>query len=84
MKGVIRLTQISVSDLKVNAGKYVSMAQEQDILITKNGKVVAKLVTARPDKKASWGNIVSIFQASGLDMNEEEIGRAREERILRT
>ena len=41
MKGVIRLTQISVSDLKVNAGKYVSMAQEQDILITKNGKVVA-------------------------------------------
>lgn len=76
------MTQISVSDLKVNAGKYVGLAQEQDIFITKNGKVVAKLVTARPDKKASWENIVGIFHAAGLDMNDEEIAAAREERII--
>ena len=76
------MTQISVSDLKVNAGKYVSMAQEQDILITKNGKVVAKLVTARPDKKASWDNIVGIFRAANLNMTDAEIEQDREERIL--
>lgn len=78
------MTQISVSELKVNAGKYVGMAQEQDILITKNGKVVAKLVTARPDKKASWENIVGIFQEAGLDMTDEEIAAAKEERIMGT
>lgn len=78
------MTQISVSELKVNAGKYVGMAQEQDIFITKNGKVIAKLVTARPDKKASWDNIVSIFRAANLDMSAEEIGKAREERILQS
>jgi len=78
------MTQISVSELKVNAGKYVGMAQEQDILITKNGKVVAKLVTARPDKKASWENIVGIFRQAVGPMSDEEIAEAKEERILET
>lgn len=78
------MTQISVSDLKVNAGKYVSMAQDQDIFITKNGKVVAKLVTAQPDKKASWDNIVSIFRAADLNLPDDEIEADREERILRS
>lgn len=77
------MTQISVSDLKVNAGKYVSMAQEQDVIITKNGKVVAKLVTARPDKKACWENIVDIFRAVG-PMSDGEIAAAKEERIMET
>lgn len=78
------MTQISVSDLKVNAGKYVSMAQDQDIFITKNGKVVAKLVTAQPDKKASWDNIVSIFRAADLNLPDDEIEADREERILQS
>lgn len=78
------MTQISVSDLKVNLGKYVGMAQEQDIFITKNGKVVAKLVTARPDKQASWDNITGIFRSPELRMTNEEIEQAREERILQS
>ena len=47
------MTQISVSELKTNAGKYVTMAMDQDIMITKNGKVVAKLVTARSEEHTS-------------------------------
>ena len=74
------MTQISVSDLKVNAGKYVSMAQEQDIFITKNGKVVAKLVTAKADKKAAWDSMTSIFK--GVNLTDKEIETEREERIL--
>lgn len=74
------MTQISVSDLKVNAGKYVSMAQDQDIFITKNGKVVAKLVTAKADKKAAWESLTGILK--GVSMTDEEIAKAREERIL--
>ncbi len=74
------MTQISVSDLKVNAGKYVIMAQDQDIFITKNGKVVAKLVTAKADKKAAWESLTGIFK--GVSMTDKEIAEAREERIL--
>ena len=77
------MTQISLSDLKVNPGKYVSMAQEQEIMITRNGKIVAKIVSAKPDKKAAWEQIKSVFGAPEMQMTDAEIDAAREESILR-
>lgn len=77
------MTQISLSDLKVNPGKYVSMAQQQDILITRNGKVVAKIVSAKPDKKAAWAQVTEIFRTPEMYMTDEELRRAKEERILK-
>ena len=76
------MTQISLSDLKVNPGKYVSMAQEQDIMITRNGKIVAKIVPAKPDKKTAWEQIKSTFGEPEMQMSDDEIEVAREERIL--
>ena len=74
------MTQISVSELKTNAGKYVTMAMDQDIMITKNGKVVAKLVTAKVDKREAFKHFLSLFPEKGLDLDpekaREEIGRA--------
>ena len=72
------MTQISVSELKTNAGKYVTMAMDQDIMITKNGKVVAKLVTAKVDKKEEFKHFLSLFPEKGLDLDPEQ---AREERL---
>lgn len=72
------MTQISVSELKTNAGKYVTMAMDQDIMITKNGKVVAKLVTAKVDKKEAFKHFLSLFPEKGLDLDP---GQAREERL---
>ena len=72
------MTQISVSELKTNAGKYVTMAMDQDIMITKNGKVVAKLVTAKVDKKEAFKHFLSLFPEKGLDLDHEQ---AREERL---
>ena len=43
------MTQITLSDLKTDPGKYVRLAQEQDIMITRYGKIVAKIVTADPE-----------------------------------
>lgn len=76
------MTQISISDLKVNPGKYVSMAQDQDIMITRNGKIVAKIVNARPDKKTAWENIINIMRTSGVNVSDEDLEKDREERIL--
>ena len=45
--------QVSLSELKANAGKYVAMAEDQDIYITRNGKCVAKITSAKPDKVAA-------------------------------
>lgn len=69
--------QISVSELKTHPGKYVSLAQHEDILITKNGTPTAKLVTAKPDKVAAAMALFSIFP-DGVD---GDIDKAREERF---
>lgn len=69
------MTQISVSELKTNAGKYVAMAQTQDIFITKNGKLIARLTTAKPDKVAA---AKALF---GFLPNDVDLGKAREDRL---
>lgn len=55
------MTQITLSDLKANTGKYVTLAQEQDVYITHNGKLVAKLVTAKPNKLAAFKRFLELF-----------------------
>ena len=36
--------QVALSDLKVNVGKYVDLAETEDVIITKYGKPAAKIV----------------------------------------
>ena len=36
--------QVALTDLKVNVGKYVELAESQDIIITKYGKPAAKII----------------------------------------
>lgn len=35
---------VSLSDLKVNVGRYVDLAETEDVVITKYGKPVAKII----------------------------------------
>jgi prevent-host-death family protein len=71
------MTKISVTELKINAGKYVEMAQDADVLITKNGKLVAKLVTAKPDKREAFQHLLSLYPDDGLDIDPEDARRER-------
>lgn len=41
---------ITATELKVNLAKYLFLAATQDIYVTKNGKVVAKLTSPYQDK----------------------------------
>ena len=41
---------ITATELKVNLGKYLSLAETEDIYITRNGKVVAKLSNPYQDR----------------------------------
>lgn len=40
---------VSSTDIKNNFGKYIRLAAKEDIIITKNGKVVGKLVACQED-----------------------------------
>ena len=69
------MTQISVSELKANAGKYVSMARLEDVFITKNGKLIARLTSARPDK------VEAARALFGLIHDDVDPDAEREERL---
>lgn len=66
---------VSLSELKANPGKYVALADEQDVYITKNGKKVARLTSARPDKKVSAKALFGILPGN------TDLDAARKERL---
>ena len=75
--------QITLSDLKVNVGKYVDLADTQDVIITKYGAPVAKII--RYDKEPWYmkkmpDKITSVEQLFGtlpndVDLDEIKTGR---------
>jgi len=68
---------ITATELKSNLGKYLLLAASEDIYITRNGKVVARLTSPFQDKL----NIVdSLFGSIPADITLED---ARDERLGR-
>ena len=63
------------TELKINLGKYLMLAETEDIYITRNGKVVAKLSNPYQDRVDV---AKSLFGVLSNDMTLEE---AREERL---
>ena len=49
MKGEL-IMSITATELKLNLGKYLLLSATEDIFITKNGKVVAKLSNPNQDR----------------------------------
>ena len=67
------MIRISVSELQTNLGKYVTMAQDQDILITRNGKQIARLTAEKPDKVAAAKALFGILPSdANTDLASEE------------
>lgn len=66
---------ITATELKLNLGKYLMLAETEDIYITRNGKVVAKLCNPYQDRVDT---AKSLFGVISNDMTLEE---AREERL---
>jgi len=52
---------VSVSELKNNAGRYITLADKQDVFITRNGKQVAKIVSTRIDRVAAMKSIFGVI-----------------------
>lgn len=68
---------ITATELKSNLGKYLMLSATEDIYITKNGKVVAKLTNPFQDR-------VDIAKSLfGVIPDETTLEEAREERRSR-
>ena len=66
---------ITAAELKLNSSKYLLLAEQEDIFITRNGKVIAKLTNPYQDRVDLAKSLFGILPA---DMTLEE---AREERL---
>lgn len=69
------MIRISLSDLEANTEKYVTLAQEQDVFITRNGKLVARLTTAKADK------VEAARALFGLLPPDVDLNKSRGERL---
>ena len=68
---------ITATELKENLGMYLGMAMQEEIIITKNGKPVAKLVNPFMDKVEDLYSLVGILST---DLTIEE---GRKERLAK-
>jgi prevent-host-death family protein len=85
MKGVSDML-VALSDLKVNVGHYVDLAETEDVIITKYGKPAAKIV--RFDKEPWYlkrmpENVTSVEQLFGTLPNDIDLDDVRLERLSR-
>jgi len=77
---------IALSDLKVNVGKYVDLADTEDIIITKYGKPAAKII--RYDKEPWYlkklpEKITSVDSLFGTLPNDIDLDDVRIERLTK-
>ena len=66
---------ITATELKNNLGKYLLLSAKEDIFITKNGKIVAKLTNPHQDRVEVAKSLFGILPKDA-DLNE-----AKEERL---
>ena len=67
---------ITATELKENLGKYLQLAATEDIFITRNGRVVAKLSAPFQDRVSAARSLAGILSA---DITLEE---AKSERLM--
>jgi prevent-host-death family protein len=76
-KGVCDMI-VTATEFKTNIGKYLALAGSEDVLVTKNGRSVAKLVAARDARTSALRSLRGMLK--GSDATLESI---REERLAK-
>ncbi len=73
------MIQITTSQLKSNIARYITLAEKEDILITRNGHTVARLIGQKTDKVAMAKSLFGILKNSEID--EKALKEERREKI---
>lgn len=61
------MTKVTATELKLNLGQYLNLVLSEDIWITKNGKIVAKLVNSNISAVDSISGILKDKAPANLD-----------------
>jgi len=69
---------ITATELKENVSHYLTAVSEDEVFITKNGKIVAKLSSPDQDKQAMLDSLVGITAGNPVSLEE-----AKGERLAR-
>ncbi len=69
---------ITATELKMNLGKYLLLAEKEDVFITRNGKVIAKLTNPYQDRIETAKSLFGILPA---DITLEEAQNERLNKI---
>lgn len=69
---------ITATELKNNLGKYLDLAEKEEIYVTKNGKIVAKLSNPYQSRVDILESLVGVIPPSNLTLEE-----ARDERLAK-
>jgi prevent-host-death family protein len=69
---------ITATELKANMEQFLNSVSEDDVYITRNGKVVAKLSSPARDKQAILDSLAGITAENPVSLEE-----ARRERLSR-
>lgn len=69
---------ITATDLKTNVGKYLEAVASEDIFVTKNGRIIAKLTNPLQDRVSLLDSLKGIVPQDGIaleDMKKERLSR---------
>lgn len=69
---------ITATEFKANIGKYLSLASREDIIITRNGRQIARLTGIKGDGKTITDTLVGIIPNASISLDQ-----ARKERLAR-
>ena len=72
------MVHITATEFKANIGHYLNVVSENDVFITKNGKLVAKLSKPIQDNQAILDSLVGVTAQNPVSLEE-----ARNERLSR-
>lgn len=75
---------ISLSELKVNVGKYVDLAESEEVVITKYGKPAAKIIRCDREPwytKKMPEKITSVEQLFGTLPSDVDLDDVKTERL---
>ena len=61
---------VTATELKTNLGKYLEIARQQDVFITKNGKNIARLTSPSVNKLSVLDSLVGIVPMDPASMKK--------------
>ncbi|HCS74935.1 MAG TPA: type II toxin-antitoxin system prevent-host-death family antitoxin [Clostridiales bacterium] len=68
---------ITATEFKNKVGKFIELAKNEDIIISKNGKNIVKLVSIGEDEYPATHSLLGVFEKAG----EYDLNKTKEERL---